>query len=258
MTSIVSIHSYRGGTGKSIVAANIGVAMAAQGLRVGIVTHDFISPFHFMFNVPRGEAQYSLDDFILNQCDIKDAAIDATDRLGVEIKGRIFLAQFNIMQGLKVRMAPEFHLDGIHALIQAFDLDIVLLDMQAGLSENNLLYISCADLLVEIMQPDQTYYHGTAVVVDIARSLDVSRILLVVNQSPSIQEADEVRRSVEQIYGCEMAAFVPLSMDMAFTGTSGIFSLEYPNHEITREFKKLTKRIVELAYSTEPKNKLPH
>ncbi|WP_333417166.1 P-loop NTPase [Microcoleus sp. herbarium8] len=44
MSKIVSIHSYRGGTGKSNSTANLAVAVARKGYRVGIVDTDIQSP----------------------------------------------------------------------------------------------------------------------------------------------------------------------------------------------------------------------
>ena len=52
MTQIVSIHSYRGGTGKSNLTANLATTMALLGKRVGIVDTDIQSPgIHILFNV---------------------------------------------------------------------------------------------------------------------------------------------------------------------------------------------------------------
>ena len=37
MAKVISLHSFRGGTGKSNITANLAVALAAAGQRVGIV-----------------------------------------------------------------------------------------------------------------------------------------------------------------------------------------------------------------------------
>lgn len=44
MTKIISIHSFRGGTGKSNVTANLATLIARMGFRVGIVDLDVQSP----------------------------------------------------------------------------------------------------------------------------------------------------------------------------------------------------------------------
>ena len=44
MSKIVSIHSFRGGTGKSNSTANLAATVAEAGYRVGIVDTDIQSP----------------------------------------------------------------------------------------------------------------------------------------------------------------------------------------------------------------------
>lgn len=42
--AIVSVHSYRGGTGKSNTTANLAALLAAEGRRVGVIDTDLQSP----------------------------------------------------------------------------------------------------------------------------------------------------------------------------------------------------------------------
>jgi septum site-determining protein MinD len=52
MSKIISVHSYRGGTGKSNTTANLAALMAIGGLRVGIVDTDIQSPgIHVLFGL---------------------------------------------------------------------------------------------------------------------------------------------------------------------------------------------------------------
>ncbi|MFL5804583.1 MAG: ParA family protein, partial [Roseiflexaceae bacterium] len=44
MSQIISIHSFRGGTGKSNTTANVTALLAASGLRVGVIDTDLQSP----------------------------------------------------------------------------------------------------------------------------------------------------------------------------------------------------------------------
>jgi len=50
MSKIISIHSFRGGTGKSNTTANVSVLLASQGYKVGVVDTDIQSPgIHVLF-----------------------------------------------------------------------------------------------------------------------------------------------------------------------------------------------------------------
>jgi septum site-determining protein MinD len=50
MTQVIAVHSFRGGTGKSNLIANLATTMAHQGKRVGIIDTDIQSPgIHVLF-----------------------------------------------------------------------------------------------------------------------------------------------------------------------------------------------------------------
>ncbi len=52
MAKIVAVHSFRGGTGKSNMTANLACLLARRGNRVGIVDTDIQSPgIHVLFNL---------------------------------------------------------------------------------------------------------------------------------------------------------------------------------------------------------------
>jgi MinD-like ATPase involved in chromosome partitioning or flagellar assembly len=71
MAKIISIHSFRGGTGKSNSTANIASLLASDGLRVGIVDTDIQSPgIHVLFGMNEDDMQYSLNDYLWGKCDI--------------------------------------------------------------------------------------------------------------------------------------------------------------------------------------------
>ena len=65
---VVSIHSYRGGTGKSNTVANLAALMAAQGLRVAVVDTDIQSPgIHVLFGLGEDDMGHTLNDFLWGQ-----------------------------------------------------------------------------------------------------------------------------------------------------------------------------------------------
>ena len=61
MPKVVSIHSYRGGTGKSNFTANLATTVALQGYRVGMVDTDLPSPgIHNLFGLESEPTQKTL------------------------------------------------------------------------------------------------------------------------------------------------------------------------------------------------------
>ena len=150
---IVSVHSYRGGTGKSNTTANLAALLAAEGRRVGVI------------------------------------------------------------------------------------------DTHPGLNEETLLSIAISDTLLLILRPDQQDYQGTGVTVEVARKLDVPRLLLLINKVPTVFNSNEVRARVEQAYQCEVAAVVPHSDEMMTLASAGIFVLRYPDHPVTALYRQVMQKL---------------
>lgn len=240
MAKIVSVHSFRGGTGKSNTTANISALLAKRGFHVGVVDTDIQSPgIHVLFNLNESEMNHSLNDYLWGKCAIKDAAHDVSGRLDADITGKIFLIPSSIKPGEIVRVLREGYdvgllNDGFRSLLTDLKLDYLIIDTHPGLNEETLLSIAISDALILIMRPDQQDYQGTAVTVDVARKLDVPKLFLVINKIPDVFDFESTRARAEETYNCPVAAILPHSDDMMALASSDIFVLRFPDHEITR------------------------
>ena len=86
MSKIISVHSFRGGTGKSNTCANLAALMAGMGKRVGVIDTDIISPgIHVLFQLQQSEIKYTLNDYLWGNCAIKDTAYDILARLDPQL-----------------------------------------------------------------------------------------------------------------------------------------------------------------------------
>ena len=251
MSRIISIHSFRGGTGKSNIAANIAALAAMEGKRVGVIDTDILSPgIHILFGLDESKMVHSLNDYLWGKCAIEETAHDVTPGLGADVKGKIMLIPSSIKPGEIARVLREGYSvellnDGLHTLIHKLNLDLLLIDTHPGLNEETLLSFATSDILLIIMRPDQQDYQGTSVTVEVARKLDVPRMMLLVNKVPSGFDVDEVKARVEQIYKCDVAAVLPHSDEMMTLASSGIFALRYPDHPVTDILKRATALLLE-------------
>ena len=250
MSKIISVHSIRGGTGKSNTSANLAYLCAVKGLKVGVVDTDIQSPgIHVLFGMDEEDMGRSLNDYLWGKCAIEETAYDVTASLGAELKGKVYLIPSSIKAGEIARVLREGYdvgllNDGFEALIKNLNLDMLIIDTHPGLNEETLLSIAISDTLVLIMRPDQQDYQGTSVTVEVARKLDVPQMLLMVNKVPA-QLMDAVKQNVENTYNCEVAAVIPHSDDLMSLASSGIFSQKYPDHSVTKIYRQLANRILD-------------
>ncbi len=249
MSKIISVHSFRGGTGKSNTTANIAALLAADGFRVAVVDTDIASPgIHVLFNLDESDMAHSLNDYLWGKCTIEEAAQDVTGHIGAEVSGQIFLIPSSIKAGEIARILREGYdvgllNDGFRDVIERLKLDFLLIDTHPGLNEETLLSIAISNALVIILRPDSQDYQGTAVTVDVAKKLDVPKMLMLVNKVPSQFDLDDVRTRVEQTYDATVAAVIPHSDEMMTLASSGIFSIRYPDHPVTKALRSLVDQL---------------
>lgn len=257
MGKIVSIHSFRGGTGKSNTTANLAALAALKGKRVGIVDTDIQSPgIHVLFGLDETNMGSTLNDFLHSKCEIEDVAFSVGEK-AADAKGRQKLAGKDlwlipssirgreisrvIREGYDVNRLNE----GLQTLIEKKDLDYLFIDTHPGLNEETLLSIAISDILLVILRPDNQDFQGTAVTVDIARSLDVTNLLLMVNKAvPNKYDYADLKQQIESSYGAPLTGILPLSFDIADNASKDIFSLQFPEHPWSRELAKVADAIL--------------
>ncbi len=251
MYKIISVHSFRGGTGKSNTTANVATILASQGKRVGVIDTDIQSPgIHVLFGFDEDKMQYSLNDYLWGRCDIRQTAYDLTRSLNTTLSGQIYLIPSSIKAGEIARVVREGYdvgllNDGFHDLVEQLGLDVLMIDTHPGLNEETLLSIAVSDALAIVMRPDQQDFQGTGVTVEVARKLDVPRMVLVLNKVPPIFNEEEVKLRVEQTYNVPVAAILPHSDEMMILASEGIFVLRFPDHIISRRFRQLAAALME-------------
>ncbi len=250
MPKIFSIHSFRGGTGKSNTTANISSLLASKGLRVGVIDTDIQSPgIHVLFGLEPDEMGNTLNDFLWGKCRLSDTAHDMTSRLGKQIKGKLFLIPSSMRATEIARVLREGYdvgllNEGCHELIDKLDLDVLLIDTHPGLNEETLVSIAISDVLVLIMRPDQQDIQGTAVTVDVARKLNVNNMYLIVNNTPETFDFNQIKRDMENVYNCSVAAILSHSPEMMVLGGKGVFALNYPDSELTGKLQKVSEMLM--------------
>lgn len=255
MSTIVSIHSYRGGTGKSNLTANLASSIVQQGKRVAIVDTDLQSPgLHILFGISSQQMGLSLNDYLYGRCSIEQAVHDVTDKLGptVSPQGAFFLLPASINAGEITRVLREGYevnllTDGFRSLMKTLRLDYLFIDTHPGLNEETLLSLLISDILVLLLRPDQQDFQGTAVTVEIARRLQMKKLLLVVNNVLSKLDFVSLKQQVQQAYNAPVAGILPVSEEMIELGSTSIFSLVYPEHPYSRGVREIAEHIRSVA-----------
>jgi MinD-like ATPase involved in chromosome partitioning or flagellar assembly len=246
LAHVFSIHSFRGGTGKSNATANLAVVFAQRGLRVGVVDTDIQSPgLHVVFGLKGSEVTHSLNDYLWGKATIAETAHPVLEG---QLPGSIFLIPSSIRpdeivqllrQGYDMRkLTTEFR-----DLAAELNLDVLLIDTHPGLNEETLFSLAISTAVLIILRPDQQDFEGTGVTVDIARSLEVPRILLLVNKAPSDFDPVQMKATVSETFNCEVGGILAHDDEMLRLGSREAFVLHHPDHAITKTMNEVADRL---------------
>lgn len=256
MAKTISIHSFRGGTGKSNTTANLAVIYAAQGLRVGVIDTDILSPgIHILFGLNEKNFTHCLNDYLWGDCEIEDTAYDVTDSINAEAvepiqsPGKIYLIPSSMKVGEIARVLKNGYdvnllNEGIQNISTQLKLDILLIDTHPGLNEETLLSIAISDALVIVLRPDQQDFEGTSVTVEVSRRLGVPLMTLIINKVPSSFNMLSVRDQVENAFNCTVGAVLPHADEMMILASANVFALRYPHHPIVTSLKAVSTMIL--------------
>ncbi len=254
MSRIISIHSFRGGTGKSNLSANLAASLAGGGAKVAVVDTDIQSPgVHILFDREEADTPYTLNSYLWGQCRIEQAAYDVSDRLhhgSVGARGNLYLVPSSIKTADIARVLKQGYEvgllnDGFNQLIRALDLDYLVVDTHPGVNEETLLSIAISDLLILILRPDQQDFQGTAVTVELAKHLEVPETMLVLNKVLDTMDFNALREKCESVFGVAVGAIIPLSEEVLHLGSNGLITVIDEDNPYSHSIKALTELVTE-------------
>src|SRR5438128_1555198 len=89
MTKVIAVHSFKGGTGKTTLTANLAATLALHH-RVGVMDLDLSGPgLHVLFGRKKGEVKATMTDIFLGDATPSDVIIDLTPRFP-KMKGGLY------------------------------------------------------------------------------------------------------------------------------------------------------------------------
>lgn len=248
VAKIISVHSFRGGTGKSNTTASIATLLAASGHRVGVVDTDVQSPgIHVLFGLKGSGLTMTLNDYLAGRASIGETAHRV---LSDEVAGELFLIPSSMRTDEIVQVLREGYdirrlTAAFRELIDELTLDVLFIDTHPGLNEETLFALAISSAVMIVMRPDQQDYEGTGVTVEVARSLEVPEITVIVNKVPADLDHDQIRGQVEQAYQCPVGAVLPHSERMMQLASGGVFALQYPEDPITEELGRVATALLQ-------------
>src|SRR5712664_924652 len=217
MTKVIAVHSFKGGTGKTTLTANL-AAILAKNRRVGV--------------------------------------IDLTQRFNLKKGGLFFCPASNkvedMLRLLKSGLEVEVFQDTIQKVGEQNKLDYIIVDTHPGVENDTVLAMGCCDALVLVSRVDQQDLFGTAVMVLLAETFE-KPTFLTLNMIPPgvrIKDAIKVGQELSQLFRSRFLQAFEFQLDVINNLSRSVFVIDNPDsafaHKVNEAAEMLTRELEEI------------
>lgn len=254
MKKAIAIHSYKGGTGKTSVAANLAVIYASEGASVCLLDYDFRAPSLQVLFKERPDRW--LNDFLEGDCKIEDALLELSAKYN--LKGRFVVGFANPSLKAMTEMMTKDRRWEARALRKTFSakkeiqeklgMDYLIFDTSPGAHYASINALAGADVISLVMKADEFDLEGTKQL-----SRGIYEVLgrkagMLLNKIPAEQVAEkggmeEFGKSVEAMLGLPLLGIIPCLCELMAVGGKSIYAVEKPDHIFTKSVKEFAERL---------------
>src|SRR5919112_5004927 len=177
MTHCIAIHSYKGGTGKTTIAANTAALLVKTGKKVALLDLDIYAPS--LHNYFKTTPKKWINDFLDNNANIEETILDVTESIhnkegslgkffvGFSNPNRDAIFKFEISNGTEYWKKQFRKLVFLREqMITKMDMDYIIIDTSPGIRHWSINALSIADKLILTMKMDDLDIEGTKKLVD--------------------------------------------------------------------------------------------
>ncbi len=255
MGKFIAIHSYKGGTGKTLLSINLAAMYAKRGERVCLLDLDFRAPsLHTAFKPNNYE--YWLNDYLNGTVDITKVLVDVTQ--AYNLKGRLFVGLANpTTEAIREMSAKDrkWEMKALGRLLSLktslfndMEIDYVLFDTSPGLQYSSINGIVSADVVLVVTSTDASDIEGTQRMIHELYELFEKKTYLIMNKVPidmlsSKTGKKNLSRKLVNKYELPLLEIIPCSCDILEAGGTQIFAIEKPNHIFIKILEEIATKI---------------
>jgi MinD-like ATPase involved in chromosome partitioning or flagellar assembly len=253
MSKIIAVHSYKGGTGKTSMSVNLAATFAKAGKRVCIFDLDFRAPSLFAI-LKTPNAEYWLNDYLNNNCEINKALVDLSSRIPGDGKFYACLANPSTeairdmsSKDRKWEMRALGRLLALkETLIRDQKFDYLVFDTSPGLQYSSINAIVAADFVVVATTGDRSDVDGTKRMLAELYNLFEKKTGLVFNKvldNAAIAKRAEMANKIKTDYQVPLLGMVPCFCEILRAEGNFIFVQDKPDHPFTKILAEMANKI---------------
>lgn len=249
----ICLHSYKGGTGKTTIAANIAAFLAGEGFKICILDYDFRAPsLHVIF---KENPKRWINDYLNGKYELNGVLQDVTEKFN--LKGRLTAAFANpSSEALRDMLGKDrkWEMNALKRTIKAkrtilddLEYDLLILDTSPGVQYSSVNAVVASDQVILVMKGDEFDLEGTRELVRGVYEPLGRKARLIINKIPLKEVgrklADETVSHIEESLNLEILGILPCDCMLMFEGGKHLFVIENKEHPFSKSIEEIAERI---------------
>jgi len=254
-TRVLSITSGKGGVGKTAVVSNVAVSLAKQGKKVLIIDADLgLANVDVVLGL---SPAYNLNHFFNGERTLEEVMVEGPHGVKILPAGS-GVQQYTRLDGqLKMRL-----IDSLDALEEHFD--VVLIDTEAGISDNVTYFnVAAQDILVVTTPEPTAITDAYALMKLLSTQYHQKRFLLAVNSVRSADEGLDVFEKLTMVSGRYLDIFldylgcIPYDKKMHESVRQQQVMVDlFPDHKVAKSFNSLAETLTDAPVNNQAQGTL--
>jgi MinD-like ATPase involved in chromosome partitioning or flagellar assembly len=254
LTKAITVHSFKGGTGKSNLSANTAFALAKRGWNIALLDFDFRAPsLNALFQL--NGTKYYINDWLAGRCELHEVLIDLSTQF--HTKGQ-FQVGFTNPSGAAINEMTvqslneewqarvlQLVLDGKDLLFERYGMNFQIFDTSPGFALSSINAILAADELILVIKMDQLDIVGTQhLIKGVYNQTLGKRPELIINKVPcsmlqTSEDYSKLKNSLSNKLGIEVVSIIPCFCEVLENMSSSLFIEKQPDHQFSQSIAQL-------------------
>jgi MinD-like ATPase involved in chromosome partitioning or flagellar assembly len=259
----ISIHSSRGGTGKTLLATNLAVLLARKGLKVALLDVDLRAPslFGVFSKVVSLPVNCWLNDYLDGRCQAADVVVDVSMGLGLPGKLLVGFANPNVeVIRSMVERSRAWEVATVRRLFLLrsklfgeLGVDYCFLDTSPGVQYTSVNATVSSDLAIVVTTLDSLDLTSTKDMLhELYDAFEKKTVVLINKVFPEARALDVEGKNgvvgrVEQVLGRPVLGAIPCYCDVLQTDRSVILAIDRTDHPFVRDLEAIAAKLEELT-----------
>jgi septum site-determining protein MinD len=247
---IIAFHSYKGGTGKTLLSVNLASILASKGKKICLLDFDFSAPSLYTI-FKKNQKKFWLNDFLNRACKI-DRVLNCCSSIYAP-NGNLYVGLANPSTKAIREMSSKdrkWEMQALGTMLSLknyisdkLDFDYVILDTSPGLRYSSINAVFTSDISFLVTSLERSDLKGSQFMLEDLYKLFKKKTKIILNKVPREFSSSKQTEKLPFFLDEPVEMSIPCFCDLPKSDNKFFFALKYPDHAFSKTLYEMAERI---------------